>query len=126
MVAIKKPLEFKDMQEGHKMFVPFGPHIVYSRLPEKIIKSLNMYVDAKMQQKKDKALDHSEHLVGKVTQELAWDEEIKEKVLAELSNFIAGWVAWSHQRTHVWNEQLDMSKFDYGIQVMSAWYVRQF
>lgn len=109
-------------KQNKEFIAPFGPSMGYCQLSAGLVKFLN----DKMDEKVNELEDFSDHLVGKVSQELAWDEEIKEKVMAELSNFIAGWVAWSHQRTHVWNETLDMNQYDYGIQVMSAWYVRQF
>ena len=121
-VPIKKPVEFTNMQEGHNMLMPFGPHIVYSRLPEKIIKSLNMYVDAKIQQKKDKALDHSEHLVGKVTQEFLIDHE----QINRMANFFNSAFGAYHQ-FYLQRQNKTLHKdAKLGIQYNSAWIVRQF
>ena len=109
-------------KSNKEFFAPFGPTMAYCQLSADLVTFLN----TKMVEQLDELEDFSDHLVGKVHQELAWSEEIKERVMSELSNFIAGCVAWSHQRTHAWTEKLDMDKYDYGIQVMSAWYVRQF
>ena len=38
MAEIRKPVEFTGLPDGHAMLTPFGPHIVYSRMPNKIVK----------------------------------------------------------------------------------------
>ena len=51
------------------MFAPFGPTMGYYRMPEELAEQLN----SKMS---DRLGDYSDHLVGKVSQELAFDDEI--------------------------------------------------
>ena len=69
MAEIRRPVEFTALpDEGHAMLTPFGPHVVYSRMPSKIVRSLNKYVDLKLEKGRAKKLDHSKNLVGKVSQ----------------------------------------------------------
>ena len=63
MTVIYKPK--KDME----LFAPFGPTMGYFRMPDELVESLN----SKMS---DKLEDYSDNLVGKVKEELAFDDEI--------------------------------------------------
>mgnify|MGYP003118318077 FL=1 len=122
MVDIRPPVEFKEMGEGHNMLMPFGPHIVYSRMPEKVIKSLNAYHDAKIQQKKDKALDHSEQLVGKVTQEFLIDDE---QISRNADFFNTAFGAYHQFYLQRQNKKLKEG-VRLGIQYHAAWLVKQY
>ena len=122
MAEIRKPVEFTALPEGHAMLTPFGPHIVYSRMPNKIIKSLNKYVDLKLEKGRAKKLDHSEHLVGKVSQEFRIDQKQIEKISPFFNSAFGAYYQFHLQRR---NQKLND---DSAINVYynGAWIVRQF
>jgi hypothetical protein len=119
---IRRPVEFTELKEGHACIMPFGPHIVYSRMPNKIIKSLNKYTDLKIKRGQTKKLDHSEHLVGKVSQEFRIDQNQIEKV-ADFFNGVFGAYYQFHlqRRNQLINKDTQINVFYNG-----AWVVRQF
>ena len=60
---------------------PFGPSVVKTTIPEKIVKDLNNYVDQLIiDEKRSKEQDMGHELVGDVTQEL----KIEHKVMQEI------------------------------------------
>lgn len=122
MVELRKPVEFKHLKEGHNMLLPFGPHIVYSRMPNKIIKSLNKYVDLKVKRGHTEKLDHSEHLVGKVRQEFRIDTNQIEKVSSFFNAVFVSYHQFFLQRR---NKALDPKAL---VEVFynGAWIVRSF
>ena len=71
---------FKPEQEEH-LFAPFGPTMGYYRMPEELVEQLN----SKMS---DRLGDYSDHLVGKVSQELAFDDEIIQIAQKGLGQFV--------------------------------------
>jgi uncharacterized protein (TIGR02466 family) len=112
------------------IFAPFGPAIGYLKLSEELINLLNRQVD-----NLDQAIgttqtvgmeDYSHNLVGKVKEELTFNEVMKEKFLEETKQFIAEYVAFSEVRNSLGLRTLNTEKFNYGIELVSAWVVRQF
>jgi len=119
---VRKPVEFTGMAEGHACITPFGPHIVYSRMPGKIIKSLNKYVDLKIKRGHIKKLDHSPHLVGKVSQEFRIDQNQIQKIAPFFNSTFGAYYQFHLQRRNqVLNPDAQID-----VHYNGAWVVRQF
>ena len=70
---------FKPEQE--ELFAPFGPTMGYYRMPQELVEQLNSKMSDKLQ-------DYSDNLVGKVSEELAFDDEIVKIAQEGLGQFI--------------------------------------
>ena len=96
---------------------PFGPSVVKTTIPEKIVKDLNNYVDQLIiDEKRSKEQDMGHELVGDVTQEL----KIEHKVMQEI-----GWGKFLAECTRKWIEietEKKITKFN----ILGSWVVRQF
>ena len=119
---IRRPVEFTSLPDGHAMLTPFGPHIVYSRMPNKIVKSLNKYVELKLEKGRAKKLDHSPHLVGKVSQEFRIDQKQIEKMAVFFNSVFGSYYQFHLQRRNqILNENSALN-----VHYNGAWIVRQF
>tara|TARA_B100000989_G_C19354204_1_gene390445 strand:- start:409 stop:633 length:225 start_codon:yes stop_codon:yes gene_type:complete len=72
---------FPDHKNETGLFTPFGPAIGYYKNPEIIVERLHSLMDYNLS-------DFSEKLVGKVSSELAFNEECKKCAAEGLSPFI--------------------------------------
>ena len=96
---------------------PFGPSIAKIQIPEKIIFSLNEYVDKIIEdQEKSKLLDNGPNLAGNVKQEFIVEPDLLKSsgLLDFLGKYTSMWVEASDQKK--------ITRFD----VISCWIVRQF
>ena len=60
---------------------PFGPSIVKAKIPEKIVKDLNTYIDKIIaNEKKSDELNFGKKLIGDVTQEFKLENDGKEEI----------------------------------------------
>ena len=109
---------FKPEKDIH-LLAPFGPTMGYYRMPEELVNNLN----DKMSDKLD---DYSENLVGKVSAELAFDDEIIKIAQEGLGRFIGMYQAYTDDRNSMGSKKMDNEKYNYGLQVVSGWFVRQF
>ena len=98
------------------LFAPFGPTMGYYRMPNELVKQLN----DKMSDKLD---DYSDQLVGKVSAELAFDDDIISIAQKGLGQFIGKYQAYSDHRNSMGAKRLDTDNFNYGLQVVSGWFV---
>ena len=100
-----------------KIFNPFGPSIAVVRIPEKIIKDLNNYVDKIVNdEKKINQLDHGKNLAGNVKQEFRLEADFM--IDTGWGNFLAKGI-----KTWVGNAiNKKITKFN----ILSSWIVRQF
>tara|TARA_R100000742_G_C4224390_1_gene47355 strand:- start:7 stop:675 length:669 start_codon:yes stop_codon:yes gene_type:complete len=101
------------------LFAPFGPTMGYYRMPDELVEQLN----SKMSDKLD---DYSDQLVGKVSEELAFDDDIISIAQKGLGQFIGKYQAYSDHRNSMGAKKLNTEKFNYGLQIVSGWFVRQF
>ena len=96
---------------------PFGPSIAKVKIPEKIIKSLNDYVDKiRNNEKLSKKFDAGKSLIGNVAQEILLSPEIIKE---------SGWLTFLGNATKVWiKSSLDkeMTKFN----INNSWVVSQY
>ena len=73
------------MKTTYELYRPFGPPIGKFKIPPKIVKKINDFVDiAVIDKVKAKELDVGSGLAGQVTQELALPEEIIQGELVKL------------------------------------------
>ena len=104
-------------EEKLKILTPFGPSIAMVRIPEKIIKDLNNYVDKIVNdEKKINQLDHGKNLAGNVKQEFRLEADFMKDT--GWGNFLAkGITTWVD---NTMNKKI--TKFN----ILSSWIVRQF
>ena len=96
---------------------PFGPSIAKVKIPEKIIKSLNDYVDKiRNNEKLSKKFDAGKSLIGNVSQEINLSAEIIKE---------SGWLTFLGNATKAWIKSVvkkEITKFN----VNSSWVVSQY
>ena len=100
-----------------KFIKTFGPSIVKTKIPEKLLNDLNEYVDKIIEDKeKAKKLDLGPKLAGDVTQEIQLEGEFAKKIgwLQFLANVTSEWIKFETGKK--------ISEFN----VTNSWVVRQF
>ena len=100
-----------------KIIKPFGPSILLSQIPDKIVKDLNNYVDDIIKDKnKSNELDFGYNLAGDVTQEFKLEKDFADKI---------GWTDFLAKCVYTWIEKelnQKITKFN----ILESWIVRQF
>ena len=81
---------FKTDKNPH-FFAPFGPTMGYFKMPDNLVNFLNKSMDKKLD-------DFSDHLVGKVTQELHFDKDIRKYTANNLLKFIIDYHQYTKNR----------------------------
>ena len=104
------------MKTTYELYRPFGPPIGKFKIPPKIVKKINDFVDiAVIDNVKAKELDVGSGLAGQVTQELALPEEIIQGELVKLfSSFTSDYI----------NGSLGVQIKNFSL--LQCWVVRQF
>tara|TARA_B100000927_G_scaffold197409_1_gene159571 strand:+ start:289 stop:924 length:636 start_codon:yes stop_codon:yes gene_type:complete len=96
---------------------PFGPSILKAKIPEKIVKNINDYIDELISDKKKSTTsDYGQNLAGDVTQEFLLDPQFIKQV---------GWLDFLGKCTFAWIKKelnQEIKKFN----VTSSWVVRQY
>ncbi len=96
---------------------PFGPSIVKTKIPEKILNEINEYIDELIQNEEQaKKQNHGTKLVGDVTQEFLIDNKFAEKI---------GWLNFLGKCVQEWikhETKQNITKFN----LLNTWVVRQF
>ena len=100
-----------------KVVRPFGPTYAHVKIPNRILDSLNNYIDNLIKDQNKKAkLNFGESLVGDVTQEFLIEREIAEK---------SGWLNFLGTCIQKWIE-IELNKKITKLDVIDTWVVRQF
>ena len=100
-----------------KIVRPFGPTYAHVKIPNRILDSLNNYIDNLIKDQNKKAkLNFGESLVGDVTQEFLIEKEIAEK---------SGWLNFLGTCIQKWIE-IELNKKITKLDVIDTWVVRQF
>ena len=104
------------MKTTYELYRPFGPPIGKFKIPPKIVKKINDFIDIAIIDKvKAKKLDVGSGLAGQVTQELALPEEIIQGELVKLfSSFTSDYI----------NGSLGVQIKNFSL--LQCWVVRQF
>ena len=99
-----------------KILAPFGPKIAKLKLPQLLIKKINLEIDRITKEKKlIKKYDYSKNLVGQVKQEIQLPSIfIKKNILGYVSNSIKEYVKAS------------TGKLTKKIKIINFWVVRQY
>tara|TARA_B100001250_G_scaffold384623_1_gene379614 strand:- start:60 stop:800 length:741 start_codon:yes stop_codon:yes gene_type:complete len=118
------PINFKTTKEGHAQpLFPFAPMIMYAKLPMNLVRRLNKYVNKTIKNvEKAKNLDHSDHLVGKLSQEILIESGELNKHLDIFNEIIVNFLQTDLAR----NFRTLKENTGFGINYKSAWVVRQF
>ena len=97
---------------------PFGPTVGYFKMPDELLDVLNNSIEKKLH-------DFSDHLVGKVSQELKFDSELEDLSLSMLKNFVKKYVNFTIIQNTLGRNNLDINK-EFNVKVVDGWFVRQF
>jgi hypothetical protein len=106
-------------KQDEEYVAPFGPVMGYKKLTPDFVKKMNTLMKMELD-------DWSDQLVGKVKAELRFSKEIESLWLKEVSQFIGRFSAYAEHRNSFGVNSLNTEKYNYGIQVASGWFVRQF
>ena len=100
-----------------KVVRPFGPTYAHVKIPNRIIESLNNYVDKiVLDRNKKSQLNFGNNLVGDVTEEFLLEREITEK---------SGWLNFLGTCIQKWID-IELKKKITKLNVLDTWVVRQF
>ena len=96
---------------------PFGPSIMYAKMPDKLVNDLNEYIDQTIENKnKINELNYGNKLAADVTQEFKLERDFAKKV---------GWLDFLGKCAQAWIKReidKDIKKFA----VIESWIVRQY
>ena len=100
-----------------KVLRPFGPSIMYAKMPDKLVNDLNEYIDQTIENKnKINELNYGNKLAADVTQEFKLERDFAKKV---------GWLDFLGKCAQAWIKReidKDIKKFA----VIESWIVRQY
>tara|TARA_R100001015_G_C4556175_1_gene116963 strand:+ start:77 stop:739 length:663 start_codon:yes stop_codon:yes gene_type:complete len=105
-------------QKDEQFITPFSPIIGYKKLSPSFVEKLNNSMN-------DKLEDWSDNLVGKVKQELKFDDDIINFFIEEMKDFIMRYQLNTELYTSMGRTGLDPNS-NYGISTTSGWFIRQF
>ena len=106
-------------EKDTQLFAPFGPTMGYYRMSDELVDKLNDRMSARLE-------DYSDQLVGKVSEELAFDDEIIRIAQEGLGQFVGKYQNYTEYRNSMGAKTLDTENNNYGLQIASGWFVRQF
>ena len=96
---------------------PFGPSVLKAKIPDKIVKDINDYIEELIQnKKKSEEADHGQKLAGDVTQEFLLNPDFVKKV---------GWLDFLGKCTQAWIKK-ETNKDIKNFNIIQSWVVRQF
>lgn len=98
---------------------PFGPTVGYFKMDDDTVKNLNSMMS-------DRLEDYSDKLVGKVSQELRFTDEIKNYIGQKLVQFLGEYHIWNLSRNTFGNYKHDNKKEQFHLNIINGWFVRQF
>ena len=100
-----------------EFFTPFGPLVGYFRMSDELVGQLNDAMSEAL-------ADHSRRLVGKVRQELSFSKELVDLAGRGLGNVLTEYhIRGSRRGTF---GDYDHTTRKYALNIISAWFVRQF
>ena len=105
-------------QQDEQFITPFSPIIGYKKLSPSFVEKLNNSMN-------DKLEDWSDNLVGKVKQELKFDDDIINFFIEGMKDFIMRYQLNTEVYTSMGRAGLDPNS-NYGISTTSGWFIRQF
>ena len=110
----------KDTKE--QVFYPFGPVMGYMKLSPEFVTEMNRFFDTQG----SKLSDYSDNLVGKVKSELHFSDPMRDLFVEEVKDFIGRYNQTATIRNSYGKNRLNTEMFNYSLQFVSGWLVRQF
>ena len=98
---------------------PFGPTLGHFKMDDDIVKNLNSMMSERLE-------DYSDQLVGKVSQELKFTDDIKKYLGNKLIQFLGEYHIWNLSRNSFGLHKHDYAKERYNLNIINGWFVRQF
>jgi hypothetical protein len=106
-------------KEQEEIFAPFSPVIGYKKLSKSFVTKMNELMSETLE-------DWSDNLVGKVKQELRFTEEINKLWGSETGEFLLRYQNHAELYCSMGKNSLQSDQYNYGVEVTSGWFVRQF
>lgn len=103
---------------AHGSYIYFGPMIGHYRLSESAVDSI-------LTSSKSDLSDNSRRLVGKVTQEKKFDNDIAKNVLTHTAPFIFDYQRNNHHRKYFDNKMTESGEIGYQVKYLDGWFVEQ-
>ena len=106
-------------KQNHEFYTPFGPIIGYKKISDKLVRACNKECDANV------GKDHSDNLVGKVTQETTMSKSLISEIIKEAYDTLFEYSVGTAERAHLQKVNLPEG-ITLDICARSAWFVRSF
>ena len=106
-------------KKDEEIFAPFSPILGYKKMSEAFIDKCNNAIDQEME-------DWSGNLVGKVKQELKWNNDLHQAWSEEMGHFLMRYQSHAELYTSMGRRNITPDIFDYRLEITSGWFVRQF
>ena len=106
-------------KQGHEFYTPFGPIIGYKKISDKLVRACNKECDTNI------GNDHSDNLVGKVTQETTMSKSLMTEVFKEAYDTLSEYSVGAAERAHLQKANLPEGVV-LDICARSGWFVRSF
>lgn len=104
-------------ESDKQFFTPFGPMMGYFKMPDAFVAQMNAAMS-------DRLRDHSDNLVGKVHQELLFDQPLIGMAGQGLGQALIEYHIRAKARGKFGD--YDHTKKRFGLNIISGWFVRQF
>jgi uncharacterized protein (TIGR02466 family) len=106
-------------QKDEEILTPFSPILGYKKMSEAFIDKCNNAIDQEME-------DWSGNLVGKVKEELKWNDDLHQAWSEEMGTFLMRYQSHAELYTSMGRRNITPDILDYRLEITSGWFVRQF
>ena len=106
-------------QKDEEILTPFSPILGYKKMSDEFIETCNNAIDDKME-------DWSGNLVGKVKEELKWNDDLNKAWTDEMGQFLMRYQSHAELYTSMGTRNITPDLLDYRLDIASSWFVRQF
>lgn len=107
--------------QDQQVFFPFGPAMGYKKLSDEFVNGMNAEFERSGQLN-----DYSQTLVGKVKEELEFNDSMKQLLFKEIKTFVFNYNSIAIRRNSFSMETLDAVNTKFAFEFASGWIVRQF
>jgi len=106
-------------KKDEEILTPFSPILGYKKMSQDFIDKCNNAIDQEME-------DWSGNLVGKVKQELKWNNDLHQAWSEEMGTFLMRYQSHAELYTSMGRRNITPDTLDYRLEITSGWFVRQF
>ena len=106
-------------KKDEEILTPFSPILGYKKMSQDFIDKCNNAIDQEME-------DWSHNLVGKVKEELKWNDDLKQAWSEEMGSFLMRYQSHAELYTSMGRRNITPDTLDYRLEITSGWFVRQF